>query len=321
MDEFELIRRYFARPPGEGSGVLVGIGDDGAVLSATPGCALVSVVDTLVEGVHWPAALSPADVGFRAVAVNVSDVAAMGGRPRWMTLALTLAEADESWLGAFTSGLFECAQRYGVALVGGDVTRGRDIVLSVQVTGEVDPARVLCRSGASEGDAIWVTGTPGDSAGGLALCRGDPVAAGEQDRGYLIARFARPDVRAAFAADLAGLATAAIDVSDGLFADAEKLLAASGAGGRIDVAALPCSAPLVRVFGKDEAERLALTGGEDYELCFTAKPAREADIRAAAARHGVEVTRIGEVTAGESLGLVREGHEVEFSDAGWRHFR
>lgn len=318
MDEFELIRRYFVRA-GEAAGVLAGIGDDGAVLEPTPGRALVAVVDTLVEGVHWPAELAPADVGFRAVAVNVSDVAAMGGRPRWMTLALTLSEADERWLGEFASGLFDAAERYGTALVGGDVTRGAQTVVSVQVTGEVDPHHVLTRSGASPGDGLYVTGTTGDAAAGLRLLRTRGQES-EADREYLVARFARPQVQLEFAATLARIASAAIDVSDGLYADAAKLVAASGAGGVIETEALPASDALARLYPEAERLPLMLSGGDDYELCFTADPAAEAEIRDAGRRHAVRVTRIGSVNDGDRLSCRRAGSETGFADPGYRHF-
>ena len=318
MDEFELIRRYFDRA-GEAAGVLVGIGDDGAVLEPSAGRALVCVVDTLVEGVHWPAELAPADVGFRAVAVNVSDVAAMGGRPRWMTLALTLAEADERWLGGFAGGLFEAAERYGTALVGGDMTRGTQTVVSVQVTGEVDPHHVLTRSGASPGDGLYVTGTTGDAAAGLRLLR-TRGRESEADREYLVARFARPRVPLDFAGSLARIASAAIDVSDGLYADAAKLLAASAAGGVIDTDSLPVSDALARLYPEAERLPLLLSGGDDYELCFTADPAVEREIFEAGKRHGVRVTRIGRVNDEDRLVCLRDGVEVEFADAGYRHF-
>lgn len=319
MDEFELIRRYFVRDGGA-EGVVVGIGDDGAVLLPGPGKALVSVVDTLVESVHWPPELAAADVGFRAVAVNVSDVAAMGGRPRWMTLALTLTAADEQWLAGFARGLFEAADRYATALVGGDVTHGGQTVISVQVTGEVDPAHVLRRSGAKPGHRIYVTGTPGDAAAGLQLIRDPSIRAGGDEREFLVARFARPDVRVAFAAEVAPLAGAAIDVSDGLFADAGKLLHASGAGGFLEVTTLPRSAALASVFGEKEGVRLALAGGDDYELCFTADPAHEASILELGKQHDVPVACIGEVRGGSGLLLTRHGRKVEFADPGYRHF-
>ena len=319
MDEFELIRRYFVRPA-RADGVLVGIGDDGAVLMPTPGRALVSVVDTLVEGVHWPAELPPADVGFRAVAVNVSDVAAMGGRPRWMTLTLTLPAADEQWLMPFAEGLLAAADAYDTQLAGGDVTRGGQTVISVQITGEVDTRHVLPRSGARPGHRIYVTGTPGDAAAGLRLIRDASIDARTEDREFLIARWARPEIHVGFAESIAPFAGGTIDVSDGLFADAGKLLAASGAGGRIETTALPRSAALRRVFGESEAVRLALAGGEDYELCFTADPVHEDAVFESAESNGTSVARIGTVTEGSSLVLTRDGREVPFADPGYRHF-
>lgn len=318
MDEFEIIRRYFVRQ-GRDDSVLTGIGDDGAVLLPAAGRALVSVVDTMIEGVHWPPALPPRDVGYRAVAVNVSDIAAMGGTPRWMTLALTLAVADEAWLSEFSAGLFEAAAEFGVSLVGGDTTQGGQAVVSVQVTGDVDPEHVLERTGAAAGDGIYVTGTPGDAAGGLALLthpRSDSA-----DSRYLIGRFSRPCIRVAFATALAKFASAAIDLSDGLMADTGKLLDASGAGGSIDAARVPLSGELRRAFGDPQALQFALTGGDDYELCFTAPPRGATDIFALAARLGIRVTRIGVVEEAVGLRCVREGRELQIADPGYVHFR
>jgi thiamine-monophosphate kinase len=318
MDEFEVIRRYFDRQR-EDDSIQVGIGDDGAVLHPSIGRALVSVVDTLVEGVHWPPALAPRDVGYRAVAVNVSDIAAMGGTPRWMTLALTLVETDPGWLEEFAKGLFQAADEYQVSLVGGDTTQGGQIVVSVQITGEVDSQFVLRRSGANAGDALYVTGTPGDAAGGLSLLekpQGDVT-----DNRYLVGRFARPDIRVEFATALRNLATAAIDISDGLIADAGKLLDASGVGGCIDADRVPLSAELRRTFGDARALQFALTGGDDYELCFTAAAGKEKALFAAAARHGVAVARIGEVHSGAALRCMKDGKELPLSAPGYVHFR
>jgi thiamine-monophosphate kinase len=205
-------------------------------------------------------------------------------------------------------------------LVGGDVTRGRDAVISVQVTGEVAPDRVLRRAAARPGQLIYVTGMPGEAAGGLALLCNPEHPAAAEDRERLVARFARPDVHVGFAWDIAGSAAAAIDVSDGLFADAGKLLAASGAGGRLELESVPLSGPLARVFGEEQAVRLALTGGDDYELCFTADPAKDSEIRSIADRHRVTVTCIGRVTPGTNLVVTRGGRELDFSDPGYRHF-
>jgi thiamine-monophosphate kinase len=215
--------------------------------------------------------------------------------------------------------LFEAADEHRVALVGGDTTQGQQIVVSVQVIGEVDPQFVLRRSGASAGDGLYVTGTLGDAAGGLTLL--ENPRADTADSRCLIGRFARPCIRVGFATALAKLASAAIDVSDGLVADAGKLLAASGAGGRIEVERIPLSAELRRAFGDTEALQLALTGGDDYELCFTAAAGQEKALLAAAARHAVPVTRIGEVHAGAGLRCMKDGRELPLAAPGYVHFR
>ena len=321
MDEFEIIRRYFTRRAVDDA-VRVGIGDDGAVLTPAPGRDLVVVVDTLVEGVHYPKNLAATDIGYRAVEVNLSDVAAMAGRPRWATLALTLSDSDPVWLQGFAEGLFESAARGGVTLVGGDTTRGEQTVISIHIVGDVESDACLTRSGAKAGDLIFVTGTPGDAAAGLALVIGanDRTSGGEAERRVLVQRFLRPAARVAFGAAIGRLASAAIDVSDGLFADTRKLLEASRAGGRITLESLPLSAAIRGTYGEDRAERFALTGGDDYELCFTADAAREDDILAAASRLELLVTRIGTVDDSGRLAVTRDGRPVEFTDDGYRHF-
>ena len=307
MDEFELIRRYFDRA-GQPDGVVVGVGDDGAVLEPTPGKHQVSVVDTLVEGVHYPRDMNPADVGYRAVAVNLSDIAAMGARPRWMTLALSLATANAPWLDAFAEGLYAAAVEHGVALVGGDTTSAPQVVTSVQVTGEIDPGRALLRSGARPGDTIYVTGTVGDAAAGLhGLLSGRPVK-------ELVARFARPSARVAYGQALVGCASAAIDLSDGLHGDLAKLLLASGVGAELDLAVLPLSDALIDNYPTERATAFALGGGDDYELCFTASgELPDPGVMPLAA--------IGTVTEGHELVCRRDGDIVPFDDSGYRHFQ
>jgi thiamine-monophosphate kinase len=319
VDEFELIRRFFL-PREEGEGVLVGIGDDGAVVTPSPDRSLVAVVDTLVEGVHYPVNFPASDAGFRAVAVNLSDIAAMGATPRWMTLALTLAEADESWLTGFSAGLFEAAREYDVALIGGDTTRGTQTVISVQLLGEVPSNTILTRAGAKPGDGIYVTGSVGDAAGGLALLKATSTRDPDSDDGYLLRRFSRPAARVAFGASIAGIASAAIDLSDGLGTDLEKLLRASGVAATIDLALLPISTQLRRKFGHDRAVDFALDGGDDYELCFTAKSAAHARLEALALGQRLAITRIGEVEQGAGLNCIRDGKSLPYQDRGYRHF-
>lgn len=317
MDEFALIRRFFSAQS-ENDSVLVGVGDDGAVIRPAPGRELVLAVDTLVEGVHFPVAMPAADVGFRAVAVNLSDLAAMAARPRWMTLALTLVDASEDWLQAFAAGLYAAAGQYDVSLVGGDTTRGTERVISVQLVGDVEPGRAVCRHGASPGDRIYVSGTLGDAAAGLALLQADaPRSAAES---ALVSRFSRPSARVELGEALRRVASAAIDVSDGLAGDVAKLLAASGCGAHIDISRLPISAELDSVAGRDAAIRHALSGGDDYELCFTVPPDGEVRVAAAAEAAGTQVTCIGAVERGDRLVWVQDGQPVEYDDAGYTHF-
>ena len=307
MDEFQLIQRYFVRT-NEAEGVITGVGDDGAVLRPDPNLDLVTVIDSLVQGVHFPADLNAADIAFRAVAVNLSDIAAMGARPRWMMLALTLSQADEAWLEAFATGLFDAASEHDVALVGGDMTRGEKTVVSVQITGDVGKDAAILRSGASPGDTIYLTGTVGDAAAGLEL-----MSAGRSD-GYLHSRFCRPSARVHYGQSLCGFASAAIDVSDGLFGDLGKLLSASNAGAEIDLRELPLSAALQSNFDAESQRRFALSGGDDYELCFTAAGDSLPDAG------DLRVTAIGQVTAGNSLVCRDENGIVEYEDSGYLHF-
>jgi thiamine-monophosphate kinase len=307
VDEFGLIRRYFARAGGDGS-VRVGIGDDGAVLAPAPGSELVAATDTLIEGVHFPEALDSYHVGWRAVMTNLSDFAAMGAVPRWMTLALSLREINAAWLDGFAAGVFESADSHGVALVGGDTTRGRDIVISLQVIGEVPAGQALLRSGAKAGDTIFVTGTPGDAAAGL-----DEFDTDDRDD-LLRERFQRPVARIDYGVQLRGIASAAIDVSDGLYGDLGKLLTASGCGGRIDLDRLPISDALRERYPRTKQIRFALAGGDDYELCFTAPTARVP----AAETHAV--TAIGTVVQGKGIACLEDGEPYQFTDAGFLHF-
>ena len=358
VDEFELIRRYFVRDSAAddiGAGIVVGIGDDGAVLRPPPGKDLVAVVDTLVEAVHFPEAFDAADLGFRAVAVNLSDIAAMGAEPRWMTLALTLRTADETWLAGFAEGLRAAADPHGVMLVGGDTTSGERIVVSVQITGVVQAGAAIPRSGARAGDTVYVSGTIGDAAAGLTLLKDavvDSRPASGPDRpedkaavadstsgseasidvaartysgparsnelagtGYLISRFRRPTARLALGRALTGVASAAIDISDGLYGDLAKLLAASGVGAEIDVGRLPLSRALTDSFDIATARGFAMSGGDDYELCFTASAPVYAEIA------GVPVTAIGRVTGTPGIVVTDNGKVVPYEDSGYVHFR
>ena len=305
VNEFELIRQFFDRRLDQ-SDVIIGVGDDGAVLRPADGEDQVQVIDTLVEGVHFPSGTDAFDVGYRVVAVNVSDIAAMGARPQWMTLALTLSEAKETWLAAFSSGLFTAAEEYGVRLVGGDTTRGQSLVVTVAISGAIARNSAIPRTGARPGDAVFVSGTLGDAAAGLSLLQGSG------QNSFLQRRFLRPTARTAIGQSLVGHATAMIDVSDGFVGDLEKLLNSSRVGAQIEIERLPLSTAMREQFNSCDAREFALYGGDDYELCFAAS--------ARAVKHIAGITEVGVVTAAEELILTFEGKVVPTAGSGYRHF-
>ena len=300
--EFDLIARIRARVATRAD-VVLGIGDDAALLAPPPGRQLVVTADTLNDGVHFPRGTSPADVGWKALAVNLSDLASMGAEPAWCTLSLSLPQSDPAWIEGFLDGFLDLAGQHGIALVGGDTTRG-PLSIAVTAMGLVEPGRALRRDGARVGDEVWVTGTLGDAAGGLALLDREAVPA-------LRARLDRPTPRVAAGRALAGIATACVDVSDGLLADLGHVCARSHVAARIDVDALPASAALMEVIG--EADRIALqaSGGDDYELCFTAPADAGGDIDAVSAQLGLRFTRIGRIVAGEGV------HPVDAKSQPW----
>jgi thiamine-monophosphate kinase len=306
--EFELIERFFARRGARRDDVLAGVGDDAALVTA-PGGTLAWALDTLVEGAHFPAGFDARFVGHRALAVNLSDLAAMGAEPAWALLGLTLPSADEQWLAGFSAGFDALARRHGVAWVGGDTTRG-PLTISVALAGTVPAGQALMRRGAGPGDDVWVSGTPGDAAAGLAILQGRLPAQGRA-REALLARFQLPQARVALGVALRGIATACIDVSDGLAGDLAKLCAASGVGADLASRELPLSAGLCSAAPPEARLAYALGGGDDYELLFTAGPAERA--RLAALDAGVVLKRIGTVT--EEPGVRVDGAPVE-RDAG-----
>lgn len=314
-DEFSIIEHYFVRA-GANRGVLVGIGDDAAVVNVSGPLAVA--VDTLVEGTHFPLGLPAEAVGHRALAVNLSDMAAMGALPRWCTLALTLPEPDEEWLAGFSAGLFGLAERHGVALVGGDLTRG-PLTVSLQILGTVDSDTLLTRAGGHVGDDVYVTGTLGDSAAGLALI-GEAAVGDGAANAALQERFLWPEPRVTAGRALGPLASAAIDVSDGLIADVGHLCAASGCGATIDAEHLPLSAELLSLFPPNLAEAYALGGGDDYELCFTAAPAQAQTVEAVLEGVGCPARRIGRLVAGSGVECRRDGQTFVPTSVGYRHF-
>ena len=326
MSEFEIIRRYFADRGVRRADVVVGIGDDGAVVRLPPDSDLVTVVDTLVAGVHFPVETRPEDVGYKSLAVNLSDVAAMGATPAWATLALTVPRPDEAWLSAFARGFFELADRCGVQLVGGDTTRG-PLTVTVQVQAWVPKGQAVRRSGSKPGDLIYVTGTVGDA--GLALRAWQQKINLPADHGdYLFARLHRPTPRSAEGAALRGLATTMIDISDGLAADLGHILEASGVGATLNLREIPLSASFVAVAGgwnefHDEGDRLrvALTAGDDYELCFTVPATLRKRAEDIFSRFACGCRAIGVIESAPGLRLRQgDGTLLSLEQGGYDHF-
>ncbi len=318
MGEFELIERYFAAVGAERSDVVQGVGDDAAVLKVPADRELIACTDTLIEGRHFPVGFAAFDIGWRSLAVNLSDLAAMGAEPRWATLALTLPSIDEEWLEEFVGGFRALALAHGVALVGGDTTRGT-LSLTVQALGTVPPGTALRRSGAAPGDLLYVTGWPGDAAAGLALLQGTLGGSGA-DRAALELKFRRPEPRVAFGQKLRGIASACIDVSDGLAADLGRLAAASGVGAVVRAAELPLSRALYTLAGEARARAYSLGGGDDYELLFTVPAAGRAALARATAASGAPACHcIGEILAGRGVRVVGEKGDLPLPK-GWDHF-
>lgn len=315
--EFDLIRRHFTRPTRHTD---LAVGDDAALLRAQPGMQLAVSTDMLVAGTHFFADTGPEDLGWKTLAVNVSDLAAMGATPRWAFLALALPGADEAWIAAFARGFFACADAHGVDLAGGDTTRG-PLTLSVTIIGEVPQGEAITRAGGKAGDDLWVSGQPGMAALGLAALRGETQLS-TAGRAACIAALQRPQPRIALGLALRGVATAMLDVSDGLLGDLGHILEYSGTGAIIDVGALPLAA--LRETGADEAlaRRCLLGGGDDYELLFAAPAARRADVDAISASLGLALHRIGALTSEPATLWLRQrdGRLVPGTRSGYDHF-
>ena len=314
--EFDLIERIRRHTEVNRDDVVEGIGDDAAIVAVPAGRELAIAVDTLVEGVHFPAGTAPADIGWKALAVNLSDLAAMGATPAWALLALTTPDGDEAFFDGLARGFAELATPYRLALIGGDTTRG-PLTVTVAVHGFSAPGEALLRSGARVGDVVMVTGTLGDAAAGLrCLAESDASA-----YATLIERLNRPTPRVSAGQALRGIATACIDVSDGLVADLGHICAASGVGADIDAAKLPLSSALLTHFADADALDFALGGGDDYELCFTVPADRAGEVGATLARLGCGATRVGRIVEGTGVRVLdAQGNVHEPARAGWNHF-
>ena len=318
--EFSLIARYFDRVKSARLDVETGIGDDCALLHIPEKKTLAISTDTLVCGRHFLPDIDPADLAYKALAVNVSDLAAMGADPAWLTLALTLPSVDEAWLQAFSDSLFEQLDYYDMQLIGGDTTKG-PLSMTLGIHGYVPVGRALKRSGAKPGDWIYVTGTPGDSAAGLAILQNRLTVSDETDSAYLVQRHLRPTPRILQGQALRDLASSAIDLSDGLVSDLGHILKASECGARIDLDALPYSEAMQRHVDGEQAMRWALSGGEDYELCFTVPELNRGALDVALGHLGVRFTCIGQMSADvDGMHFQRGGDVVTFDHKGFDHF-
>lgn len=314
--EFDLIARYFTVPAPVG---MLGVGDDCALVPVAPGYQLATSTDLLIQGRHFLPDVSPVALGHKALAVNLSDLAAMGARPLACLLSLGLPRVDEAWLAGFSQGFLQLAERAGCALVGGDTTRSDIIVINVTVLGQVAPAQALRRSAALPGDTIWVTGSLGAPDVALELLQQSPCS-----NPGMLARvrplLETPEPPVAMAPGLAGLAHAAIDISDGLLQDLGHVLKASRCGAQLDFDALPMH-PALAALPEPRATQAVLCGGDVYQLCFTARADATAAIHELAARHGVDATLVGRVVETPGLQVLRRGQPIELPErGGFDHF-
>lgn len=314
--EFELIRRHFTRPTRQ---TLLGVGDDAALLSVSPGMELAVSADMLVAGTHFFADADPYQLGWKSLAVNLSDMAAMGALPKWATLAIALPAADESWIDRFAQGFFACAERYQVDLIGGDTTRG-PLIISVQIMGEVAGGKAVLRSGAKIGDEIWVSGTLGSAALALATLQGRyPLSAEELDACLPALYMPQPRVELGLLLHL--YAHSAIDISDGLLADLGHILHSSAVGAEISLRHIPCAKTVNARLADRQIQHMVLAGGDDYELCFTAPARHHGEIARLAQVISLPLTQIGTVNAGRGLMVCDLDHQIlDMKATGFDHF-
>jgi thiamine-monophosphate kinase len=314
--EFSLIQRFFTKPAPQ---AVLGVGDDAALLAISPGMELAVSTDMLVSDTHFFPDTDPRKLGWKALAVNISDMAAMGANPRWATLALALPRADEAWLSAFAGGFFACAKEFEVDLVGGDTTRG-PVNLAVTIFGEVVRGQAIRRDGAKPGDDIWVSGMLGGAALALKAMKGE-VELETEHLEYCQRLLDQPQPRVALGLGLRGVATSALDISDGLLGDLGHILERSNVGAELCFDALPAHPALEPLLAETWAQQCVLAGGDDYELCFTAPRAKHDEIKVLEASLGIRLTRIGQITAETGLHVLdAAGQPMQATKGGYDHF-
>ncbi|HCU65406.1 MAG TPA: thiamine-phosphate kinase [Rheinheimera sp.] len=319
MGEFELISECFSQAGRSRADVVLGVGDDGAVVQIRDGFDLVVTTDTMVQGVHFFPDVDPRALGHKLVAVNVSDLAAMGAEPCWLSLAISLPQVDNAWLQAFAEGLSETADYYNCQLIGGDTTRG-PLTLTVIAKGLVPKGKALTRAGAKVGDYIYVTGTLGDAALGLKLVQ-DQVEVSKKHRAHILQRFHYPTARVALGQALRTIASSAMDISDGLCGDLPHILKRSKVGATVDVNKIPMSQALKDSCDWQQALQCALSGGEDYELLFTVPEDKRGSLEVLLSPYGVPVTCIGRITGVAGKLELRQGDQpFVYTHQGYQHF-
>lgn len=317
--EFEIIRRYFSPFGTKRDWLAVGIGDDAAVITPPADRQLLVSIDTLNAGIHFPQHTLPIDIGYKALAVNLSDIASMGGEPQWFTLAISLPSSDDNWLTAFCDGIAQLVDKYDLTLIGGDTTRG-PLSITIQIAGHVPTGQALLRSGATVGDDIYVTGQLGDAATGLLVSAGKLQTDTDSQKAFLHA-LNRPSPRVATGLGLRNIANACIDISDGLAADLGHILDASHVGAEIVNDAIPISGNLRQLNLSDEQlQQRVLFGGDDYELCFTASTDYRSEIEQLSVSLQLPITRIGSIIKEPGLFYLQHGKFQPLPIKGYDHF-
>lgn len=318
MDEFSAIRRFTKKQKLSRKDVVLGIGDDGAVVSTHAGHNLVLVSDVLVEGVHFFGNTDAHAIGYKALAVNLSDLAAMGAEPAWALVNLTLPRIDDDWLEDFTDGLLELAQQHRVQFIGGDTTKG-PLTIGIQAGGWTPESKVLTRAGASANEDVYVSGTLGDAALAVAAIRGD-VQLSEADLEIVSRRLHYPNPRVTLGLALRDVASAVIDVSDGLAADLEHLTNMSSVGCDLNLDRFPLSKTHRRYLSETDDWQFAISGGDDYELCFTAATDKQEKIMQISSDLEIALTRIGSISSEAGVRITNGGRQVDIATMGFKHF-